>query len=63
MNPKNSLRCFLFGHCWYMLRVRASKKEIKDKLNPNLITRNIYIHWRCKKCGLTHCNRRFKRYT
>lgn len=60
---KTKLKCKLFGHDYDLLKIGYGRwGNMKDgKINGK--TCNMFYHWRCKKCGLTHCNRRFWRYT
>ncbi len=60
------LICMIFGHDYYLLRVGFGRK-IREVSRPGsqiklTIGPKMYWHWRCDRCGLTHCNQRFKRY-
>ncbi len=62
------LICLLFGHRWELLRHRLGMKRpefrVIDGRPVEICSKaNIYNHWRCEICGLTHCRKRFYRYT
>lgn len=65
-NSLPKLICCLFGHDFSLLALRPGHVQ-KDVSKPGscikvIVGPRLYWHWRCDRCGLTHCSQRFKRY-